>query len=187
MESGNWTWLEVAKLVAQVLTPAAIALLGVYIHRVTKRFEHKQWRGQKLIEKRLAIYDSLAPHLNDVLCYFTYVGAWKESTPAEIVALKRKIDKQMHLAAPLFSDDWLHAINKFQSTCFKTFTGWGRDAELRTEMLPHYQHYTGSCQWQDSWDSLFSEDLSEPDDVRDAYAKAMNAFSKDIGVQDKVN
>lgn len=187
MESGNWTWLEVAKLVAQVLTPAAIALLGVYIHRVTKRFEHKQWRGQKLIEKRLAIYDSLGPHLNDVLCYFTYVGAWKESTPEEIVALKRKIDKQMHLAAPLFSEEWFHAINKFQSICFKTFTGQGRDAELRTQLLPHYQYYRGSCQWQQSWDSLFSQDISDPNDVLDIYTKAMNAFSEDIGVHDKTD
>lgn len=130
MEPGNWTWLEAAKLAIQALTPAAIALLGVYIHRVTKRFEHNQWRSQKLIEKRLAIYDSLAPLLNDVFCYFTYVGKWKESTPADIVALKRKIDKELHLAAPLFSDDWYRSISAFQNTCFETFTGWGRDDSL---------------------------------------------------------
>jgi hypothetical protein len=37
-------------------------VLGIYIHRVTKRFEHLQWRSQKLVEKRLAVYDDLAPH-----------------------------------------------------------------------------------------------------------------------------
>jgi hypothetical protein len=60
MDAGNWTWLEVAKLIVAALTPIAIALAGIYIHRVTKNFEHIQWRSQKLIEKRLTIYDSMA-------------------------------------------------------------------------------------------------------------------------------
>ena len=68
MEAGPWNWLEVAKLAAVLLMPVALAVFGVYIHRVTKRFEHLQWRSQKLIEKRLAIYDDLAPHFNDLLC-----------------------------------------------------------------------------------------------------------------------
>ena len=57
----TWNTLEIAKLAVSVLTPAAIAILGIYIHRVTKRFEDSQWKSQKLIEKRIAIYDDLAP------------------------------------------------------------------------------------------------------------------------------
>src|SRR4051812_5961528 len=102
-DSGSWNSLEIAKLIVAAITPIALACIGVYIHRLTKRFEHAQWRNQKLIEKRLAIYDDLAPLLNDNFCYFTYVGNWKERKPVEIIASKRNIDKKIHLAAPLFS------------------------------------------------------------------------------------
>ena len=85
MELGNWSWLEVCKIEASTLTPAALAAVGIYIHRVTKQFEHIQWRSQKLIEKRLSIYDDLAPLFNDVLCYFTYVGAWRDIDPTKII------------------------------------------------------------------------------------------------------
>jgi len=102
MDAGNWNWLEFAKLGVGILTPIAIVVAGIYVHRITKRFEHFQWRGQKLIEKRLAIYDEIAPLINDVLCYYTYVGAWRDFDPPQIVALKRTIDRKIDLSAPLF-------------------------------------------------------------------------------------
>ncbi|HEY3309678.1 MAG TPA: hypothetical protein VGJ93_14590 [Desulfuromonadaceae bacterium] len=92
MTAGNenpWTSLEVVKLISSSLTPLVIAGVGVYIHRLTKRFEHLQWRNQKLVEKRLNIYDDLAPLLNENLCYFTCVGSWKEKTPSEVIASKK--------------------------------------------------------------------------------------------------
>jgi hypothetical protein len=92
MDPKPWNSLEVAKLLAGLLTPTAITLLGIYVHRATKRFEHLQWRSQKLVERRLEIYDDLAPHFNDLLCYFTYVGAWKELDPPAVVAHKRIVE-----------------------------------------------------------------------------------------------
>src|SRR5258708_2100639 len=109
MDAGAWSWLEVAKLAASLVTPVVVATFGIYIHRVTKRFEHLQWRSQKLIEKRLTVYDDLAPLLNDLLCFFTYIGAWKEMDPPTVVGLKRKVDKKLHLAAPLFSPRFFEA------------------------------------------------------------------------------
>lgn len=50
MNAGEWTWLEVAKIVVGILMPLTLAVVGVALHRVTKRFEHLQWRGQKLLE-----------------------------------------------------------------------------------------------------------------------------------------
>lgn len=147
MSAGPWNWLEVAKLFAGLLAPAAIAVFGVYIHRVTKRFEYLQWRSQKLVEKRLAIYDDLAPQLNDLLCYFTYVGCWKDLNPPDVVSLKRTIDKKVHLAAPLFSESLFSACTEFQSLCFETYTGWGRDALLRTQWQRRQEARSGD--WKD--------------------------------------
>ena len=80
MNPAPWNSLEITKLLAGLVTPAVLAFIGIYIHRITKRFEHLQWRSQKLIETRLKIYEELAPQLNDLLCYFTYVGCWKTLT-----------------------------------------------------------------------------------------------------------
>jgi len=180
MQAGPWNWLEVAKLVASLLVPVAVAAFGVYVHRVTKRFEHLQWRSQKLVEKRLAIYDDLAPSLNDLLCYFTYVGAWREVDPPKIVALKRSVDKKLHLAAPLFSAEFFSACMEFQTLCFETYTGWGQDALLRTASARRRDGRPSD--WKKEWDACFSTKVADPKDVRKAYHRVMSAFAQDIGV-----
>lgn len=85
MNPAPWNSLEITKLLAGLVTPAVLAFIGIYIHRITKRFEHLQWRSQKLIETRLKIYEELAPQLNDLLCYFTYVGCWKDLDPPAVL------------------------------------------------------------------------------------------------------
>lgn len=184
MQPSIWNSLEIAKLAAGLLTPIALAALGIYIHRVAKRFEHLQWRSQKLIEKRLIVYESLAPKLNDLFCYFTYVGAWRDVPPPSIVALKRTIDKEIHLAAPLFSKEFFKALTAFQDTCFETFTGWGRDACLRTEFARRQEHFSG---WESEWGNLFANNTSTTASVKLAYVRAMQAFSKDIGVHEQTS
>jgi len=181
MEAGPWNWLEVAKLVAGLLVPAALAGLGIYIHRVTKRFEHLQWRSQKLIEKRLTVYDDLAPHLNDLLCYFTYVGCWKELNPSDVVELKRKLDKKIYLASPLFSKEFFKACEKFQTLCFQTYTGWGEDAKLRTQFQRRKE---ARADWKTDWEKCFCDAnaVSDPKEIKDAYASLMKVFADDIGV-----
>jgi hypothetical protein len=180
MNAGPWSWLEVAKLLAGLLTPAALAVFGLYVHRVTKRFEHLQWRSQKLIEKRLAIYDDLAPLLNDLLCYFTYVGCWKDLDPPSVVMLKRTIDKKVHLAAPLFSESFHTVCAEFQNLCFETYTGWGRDALLRTQWQRRKEARANG--WKQEWVDCFTDSVSDPQIVRSAYRKVMEAFAVDIGV-----
>jgi hypothetical protein len=175
-----WNSLEIAKLVAGLLTPAALAAFGIYIHRVTKRFEHLQWRSQKLIETRLKIYDDLAPQLNDLLCYFTYVGCWKDLDPPAVVAMKRIMDKKIFLAAPLFSESFFAACMEFQNLCFETYTGWGRDALLRTPFQRRKEARPND--WKAEWNECFSDCASDPKSIKAAYKKVMEAFATDIGV-----
>ncbi len=180
MNAGPWNWLEIAKLFAGLLTPAALAIFGIYVHRVSKRFEHLQWRSQKLVEKRLAIYDDLAPILNDVLCYFTYVGCWKDLDPPDVVTLKRTLDKKIYLAAPLFSETFFSACMEFQNLCFETYTGWGRDALLRTKWQRRKD--ARSREWKAEWAECFSNSESDPKQIRNSYRKIMETFADDIGV-----
>lgn len=180
MDLGPWNWLEIAKITASLLIPITIVALGIYVHRITKQFEHRQWRSQKLIEKRLAIYDDLAPQFNDLLCYFTYVGCWRDLDPPKVVALKREIDKKIHLASPLFSVDFYRRCINFQNLCFETYTGWGADARLRTD----FQRRRESClrTWEEEWEDCFSPVATAPNQIFGAYHKVMEIFAKDIGV-----
>lgn len=172
--------MEIAKLAAGLLTPAAIGAGGIYIHRITKQFEHTQWRSQKLIEKRLAVYDDMAPGLNDILCYFTYVGSWRDTAPADIVQLKRKLDKAFHLASPLFSNDFFEAYKTFQECCFRTYMGWGQDPKLRTLYVRRQEALAES--WKTEWNTCFSDKPTPPEEIRAAYKRVMDAFAHDIGV-----
>ena len=102
-----WNSLEVAKLAASATTPLLVLYIGLLIQRAVRRIEAVQWANRKVVEKRLEIYDQIAPILNDLLCYFAYVGNWKELSPPQMVSAKRMLDKQVHLAAPLFSRGFL--------------------------------------------------------------------------------
>lgn len=180
MNPAPWNSLEITKLLAGLVTPAVLAFIGIYIHRITKRFEHLQWRSQKLIETRLKIYEELAPQLNDLLCYFTYVGCWKDLDPPAVVSLKRAIDKKVFLAAPLFSQPFFSACIEFQNLCFETYSGWGRDALLRAHFQRRQEARPNA--WKEEWSECFSASVSEPRAIRDAYEKIMEAFAADIGV-----
>lgn len=177
IEPGPWNWLELAKL---FVTPIVVSLFGFWVNHKMKRLEQLQWRSQKLVEKRLAVYDDIAPDLNDFLCYFTFVGLWKGLRPPDVVALKRKVDRKIHLAAPLFSRSFFEACEKFQNLCFETYTSWGKDAELRTQFERRKEAKGGD--WQDTWDGCFSESVSDPEHIREAYQEVMKAFACDIGV-----
>lgn len=180
--TNTWSSLELAKLIASVLTPAAIAFLGIYVQRVSKRFDATLWKSQKLVEKRLAVYDDLGPHFNDLLCYFTYVGCWKELSPSEVVALKRTMDRKIYLAAPLFPVSFFHACQYFQSCCFETYGGWGRDARLRTKFERRRQ---AAEEWTPASEECFSSpaNVTDPRVVREAYAAVMREFTRSFGME----
>jgi hypothetical protein len=178
--AGPWNWLEIAKLLSELLIPAALAVFGIYIQRLTKRIELVQWRSQKLIEKRLAIYDDLAPSLNDILCYFTYVGPWRDMDPPDVVKLKREVDGKIFLAAPLFGNEFFAACSDFQSQCFEKYTGWVNEAYLRTDFQQRRE--ARSEGWHSDWEKYFSQQVTDPTSVRAAYRRVMDAFASDIGV-----
>ena len=183
MQPSVWTSLEIAKLCVSGLTPVLIVLIGLAIQRTTKRFDHRIWRSQKLVEKRLAVYDDIAPLLNTVMCYFVCIGEWREIEPPTIVSLKRTLDKKIHIAAPLFSQEFFVACIGFQQLCFATYNGWGIDALLRTPFELRKELFGQA--WKQEWNGLFSTQLSDPNAIRDAYRRAINIMAKDIGVSDQ--
>jgi hypothetical protein len=180
-----WNSLEIAKLIVQGLIPLLILLLGIIVNRSIKRLEHRQWRNQKLIEKRLEIYNDMAPMFNDLLCYFTYVGCWKDLSPVEVIKIKRGLDKKIYLAAPLFPPQFFQVCMDFLDLCYETFAGWGEDAKLKT-MFEHRKQAAGEG-WLPEWDRMYSTQPIEPSDIRVAYQSLMHCFSDAIGLEDKID
>jgi hypothetical protein len=177
-----WDNLEIAKLLVSAVTPLVVLLIGSRINRSLKQLEERQWSNQKVVEKRLEIYDELAPLLNDLLCYFTYVGNWKELSPPEIVALKRTLDKKGYINAPLFSEQFSGRYWDFINVCFEVFTGWGEDAKLRTGTA--LRKDVAQVHWKPEWDRYFTapDSVSDPTEVKGNYDALMEAFAQELGV-----
>ncbi|MBC7919739.1 MAG: hypothetical protein H7Z75_01475 [Ferruginibacter sp.] len=187
MAQSTWTSLEITKLVIGGLTPLILLFLGIWVNRIIKRIEAAQWANQKLIEKRIAIYDELAPLVNDLYCYYLCVGNYKELTPAQIVDIKRKLDKKVYIYAALFSSEFIDSYNEFIHLCFQTYVGAGHNAKLRTAI----KHPTGgdrtkvsSFPWQEEWNHIFSngEDCCPLTQTRISYENLMSRFSNELGV-----
>jgi len=184
-----WNTLEVVKLIVGVLTPLSVVVFGWWISRRLKSFEHLQWANQKVVEKRLRVYEEVVPVLNDLLCYFTYVGAWKSVKPETIVGLKRELDRVAYVNSPLLPPDFLSRYNNFIHLCYQTYSGWGEDAKLRMKFERRQDAFPDT--WLDEWATCFDEwatcfvdedECSDPQEVRAAYGELVAYFASELGV-----
>jgi hypothetical protein len=181
-----WNSLEVTKLVVDILTPLFLLFLGIWVNRIAKRVEAAQWTNQKVIEKRIAIYDELAPFINDLYCFYMCVGNWKELKPTDIVNIKRKLDKRIYIYAPLFSPKFLGDYNEFIGLCFQSFVGYGHDARLRT-LIKHPvggdRRESSTEPWRSDWDALFTDkEIATLSEVRAGYENLMTQFADELGI-----
>jgi hypothetical protein len=178
-----WASLETFKLAESIITPIGLAFLGLYIRRLSRKIEDRQWVNQKVVEKRLEIYDQLAPQLNDVLCYFTFVGCWKDVDPPVMVEMKRTLDRKIHLAKPLFPAEFFVACQLFLRECFTRFSGpWGSDSQLRTTIVGRIEAHPRP--WDPGWEKHFSKETADPYKVQQLYKDVMREFTACLGQLD---
>ncbi len=182
----SWNTFEIAKLLIGVLTPLSVAVLGWFISRHLKRIDLIQWTNQKLIEKRLVIYDLVAPQLNMLLCFFTWVGYWKTISPEDVIKAKRDLDKTMNIYRHLFDDQVYAIYQEFIQILFDTYTSPGHDAKILSTIKSSDGDRTVHCtyQWKDEWSSLFVPDKAEFKDIIKAkYLELMSALTSSLGVK----
>lgn len=183
---GPWPTLEIAKLVVGVLTPLSVALLGWLFSRQLKRLDLSNWTNQKLIEKRLAIYDDIAPRLNKLLCFFTWVGYWKTVSPADAVQAKRELDRTLNIYRHVFEREVYDAYQDFIEELFETYTGAGQDARLRALIFGPDGDRRSDCgyTWDEAWTVSFSEPgrVAGKPEVRARYKALMATLTRSLGV-----
>ena len=192
MQDGGVPLFEWVKLLISLSTPIAVVAIGYFLNVRLRAIEDRRWRNQKVLEKRLALFEVLAPKLNDLYCYFTYVGHWKELEPPRIIALKRELDKEMHVFEALFPSQLHTDYDAFMETCFSTFGGSGQDARLCTGYGVRKQ-IAGDA-WNSEWERKFvygakNDDVDHgvKDPKRKAYRSLMTSFAAALHVDDANN
>jgi hypothetical protein len=168
-ESSSVAWPAVLTAIGGIATPIVVIMAGVVINSRVRALEDKRWHNQELIRTRLGYYDSLASQLNDLVCYFAFVGRWKEMSPLDVINKKRTLDQKFYVAVPLFSHAARDAYVAFMNRCFRDYGEWGRDALLITAYENRRQYYPGS--WDVSWVSMFA--YSAGQEVSPAEIKAV--------------
>jgi hypothetical protein len=170
-------WYDIATLAINAAGPIIAAIFGFWILRVTKRLEHAQWRNQKLVEKRIEIWDELGPLVNDIFCYCLRVGSWKELKPPEAIARKRAADKLMHLNRPYFSSNFFLSYQRLIETCFEPFQGHGENAKIRSMA---WEHKNVHANWDDSWDKHFLEIPLDDEILKAVYGRLIAQVSREL-------
>ncbi|MFE6965497.1 hypothetical protein ACFVAJ_10300 [Agromyces sp. NPDC057679] len=148
MDATNWTDALIA--IGGIATPIVVAIFGFVI-------AHRQSRSKLLQEARFEYYKQLAPDLNRLMCYITFIGRWRDESPIDIVELKRRLDSNFHVAVPLFSKEVSDAYRKLLDLSFATFGYWGRDARIRSSAYRRRQSWIRQdVAWKPTWDELFA-------------------------------
>lgn len=174
-------WTDVVQAIGAILVPVVVAVL-VYV------LTRSQSRSEELVRARLEYYKALAPDLNRLMCYITFIGGWRDDSPDKIVDLKRRLDSNFYCAAPLFSREVLEAYEKLMELSFETFGPWGTDARIKSSASRRRQYWRGQGgnPWQAEWNNYFA--LKDTDEIsrgtlmqyRQAYDKLLAAAVRDI-------
>jgi hypothetical protein len=138
-DNGGWSSLEKAQFwvsVLQVIASAGVSIaIFYYGHKYSEVAAFEADRAQKFAQvtkQRIAIWDKVAGDINDIYCYFLFVGDWKHLTPDDIIQRKRSLDKTMYSYRPFFTDEFFGKYMNFIDSTYKPFGGWEKDAKLRT-------------------------------------------------------
>ena len=181
--ASDWNSLQVATLAVAALTPVTVAAVGFYFARASQRLEHVQWANQTVITRRLEIFSQVAPWLNQLLCFATFVGRWKETKPIEAIGLKRQLDETMYANRLLFSDELFEAYREFMATQFAMYATTGADAHLRAPIDSKWGDRRKLPWWTEGMEILFSVDNpASMDDIQAAYEVLTERFRDDLYV-----
>ena len=145
------------------------------------------WQNRPILAKRLEIYDRIAPDMNRIYCFRRLVGYWKEVSPPDLIATKRRLDREVNIYRHLLSEDFYQRHFEFMQLCFHTFTGQGEDAKIRAVIIHDLgdRRTQAAYDWDAAWELMFdARDLPTDYQIDEAYMQAMNALKRSIGLTD---
>ena len=177
--------MEVLKIIISALTPVSVVIVGYYLNRRLKSIDNAQWQNRKIVEKRIDLYDQIAPNLNAILCFFHWFGHWKDMSPKDIIATKRELDRIVHIYRHLLSDDFYEAYTRFIKLTFKTYSAAGKDALILSKIVSSDgdRRKHANYLWEHEYAELFLPSLASPKaEIHSAYNETMEELRSCIGI-----
>lgn len=151
--------MELAKLLVSILTPLAIVAVGYFIQRAMANQSQSWKRLDRLVDKRVDVYEKIAEDLNRIHCYVLDIGGFKQETPETILAAKRNVDRQMFIYRAIWPPETFAAFLRFIESSFEHFQGIGRDAKIRTTFVEKKTAYERKGEtWPAGWDEWFTKE-----------------------------
>lgn len=182
LELSTDQWIALVGAGGAVLTPIVVGLSAIV-------FARRQTRSEQLLGVRLGYYQELAPELNRLMCYLTFIGTWRDDSPLDIVMLKRRLDSRFACALPLFSEEVGTAYQALMQKTFTTFGLWGQDARIRSSAYRRRQAWKRlDLEWNPDWDECFELEDDAPisasslADYRHAYDRLVGALVHDLSL-----
>ena len=173
MSDSPWNSLEVVKVMAALITPVLVLILGVTINNSVKEAE----RSSSL---RSEIYKTIGGDLNDIYSYLAFVGGWKEITPLEIIEKKRAVDKAIYTYRPFFSDELFKTYQKFMNEAFTAYGEPGKDARIRSDLKTNDgDRAIHSTEWKAEWEDRFTKERNKLEQ-RQAYNDFLEQLARDL-------
>lgn len=173
-----WNSLKIPITIIAALSPFIIAFLVFRYKKIIKGLDKKHQTNQKLVEKRIEIYDRIGPKLNNIYCFYSYNGNWKEISPPDIVRLKKELDKDINVNTPLFSNDVNEKYVDFMRLCFVAFSGWEHDEKIKSL---YELRKDNNAAWNDDWIPYFdTNNVVEAVKLKERYDLLTKSFKKDL-------
>jgi hypothetical protein len=169
VDGSPWNSLEVARLLASLLTPAAIAYVGYLLQ--------KQLASQnRVVQRRIEVYEAVGESLNRIYCFIEDIGDFRNDTPESIVAQKRKADGLMHAWQAIWPEDTFAAYGAYIDAAFEHFGGGaGQSARIRTTDA---EKAAGIPNWSLAWSRLLTQER-DPEHA-DRYKRLIDLILRDI-------
>ena len=168
-------------VLSSFLTPVVILVLGIWAKRIATEHARRISLNERIIAKRVQIYEQIGEDLNDIYTFILQIGQWKELTPADIIKKKRVLDRTMYVSRPYWSDKAFASYCAFMRAAFEAWTGVGEDAKIRTwtDQYKKLEH------WDAAWEKYFSHKEPDISGVRQGYRQLMAVFAEQFGfIQD---
>lgn len=164
-----WNSLEIAKIFIGALTPLVVFFFGYQLSLNDKERTDRIAQFERVTQKRLDLWDEIAPGLNDIYSYLMYVGAWRELDAGEVIAKKLEIDEVVYGYQPFFSQEFFEAYLAFMDAAFETQTGIHGEIKPRTAAVERAPQ-----------DAALVSGAENAQQIHDAYYNLLHVISRDF-------
>ena len=173
-----WNSLKIVIILMAAIAPLIVVFQAIRFKRIKKRLIGQHQANQKLVEKRIEVYERMGPKLNDILCFFSYTGNWKELSPVHIMRIKRELDKEIHTTTPLFSDALGPKYNSFMQLCFVAHAGWEHKEKIKSLYELRQEN---NAAWNAEWIPYFdTNNVLEGIRIKASYDDLMAGFRLEL-------